>query len=191
VLSDLPIVLLVLLILAQLPTPFLQALRLAGGLFLLYLAFGAFRACRRHTDSPAPSPASASQTVARAVLVNLVNPAPYLGWTLVLGPLLLKGRREAPAHGVALVVAFYSVMVLTNAAVIGLFGAARRLAPGMARVLLALSAIALAGFGALQLWSGARVLLHPSPDPAMRAPTLSTIAPPRAALFALDPAVRS
>ena len=57
--SDGPILVLVLLILAQLPDSFLRFLQLAGGLFILYLAWRAYRAlpaaarrCRRRRQAP-------------------------------------------------------------------------------------------------------------------------------------------
>jgi threonine/homoserine/homoserine lactone efflux protein len=97
---------------------------------------------------------SKRQTVLRAALVNVLNPNPYISWSLVLGPLLLKGWREAPAHGVALLAGFYGTMVLSLAGTIALFAAARNLGPRVTRVLVGLSAVALAGFGCYLLWSG-------------------------------------
>jgi threonine/homoserine/homoserine lactone efflux protein len=97
--------------------------------------------------------------VLKAATVNLLNPGPYLGWSLVMGPLLLRGWRETPAHGIALLAGFYGVMVLSLMGVIILFATARRLGPQVNRLLVGLSALALAAFGGYQLWAGLAVLL--------------------------------
>ena len=73
-----------------------------------------------------------------------------------MGPLLLKGWRETPANGIALVVGFYVTMVVTLAAIITLFAGTRHLGPRIGRGLVGLSAIALACFGCYELWAGIR-----------------------------------
>ena len=149
--SDGPVIVLVLLVLSRVPAWLAQGLRLAGGVFVLYLAWGAARAWRGYgTQKMAPAPSS----LLRAALVNVLNPNPYISWSLVLGPLLLKGWREAPANGVALLVGFYGTMVLSLAGTIALFAAARNLGPRVTRVLIGLSSVALACFGCYLLWSG-------------------------------------
>jgi threonine/homoserine/homoserine lactone efflux protein len=156
-LSDGPIIVLVLLVLANMPGGLVQILQIAGGVFLLYLAVGAFRAWQGY-DVTKVVPAQASQqTVLKAALVNILNPAPYLGWSLVMGPLLLAGWRETPANGIALLLGFYGTMVISQAGIIMLFAAARNLGPQVSRVLLGVSALALACFGLYELWLGTRV----------------------------------
>jgi threonine/homoserine/homoserine lactone efflux protein len=157
--SDGPIILLTLFVLNQVPTWLEQALRFAGGVFLLYLALGAFKAWRSYQGPQAASAGSTRQSVLQAAGVNLLNPNPYLGWTLVMGPLLLKGWREAPIHGLAMLMGFYMTMVLSLAGIIILFARVRDLGPRVGRGLVAASAIALTGFGCYQLWSCTRALL--------------------------------
>jgi threonine/homoserine/homoserine lactone efflux protein len=99
-LSDGPIITLVLLVLSRVPPWLEMALQTAGGIFLLYLAWGAYQSWRNYGAVSAPAPV-VQQTVLKAALVNLLNPAPYLAWSLVMGPLLLRGWREAPANGIA------------------------------------------------------------------------------------------
>jgi threonine/homoserine/homoserine lactone efflux protein len=151
--SDGPIIVLVLLVLSRVPAGMMLGLRGAGGIFLLYLAFIAMRTWRHFDQGTAQPAPSGRQNLLRATLVNLLNPGPYLGWSLVMGPLLLKGWREAPAHGIALVVAFYATMVLTQVGIVVLFATARGLGPRVNRVLVGVSAVALACFGVFQLWS--------------------------------------
>jgi len=158
--SDGPVVLVVLLVLTRLPSRFMPALRCAGGVFLLYLAARAYRSWRDYRETSAAALQSTRRTVLSAALVNLLNPNPYLGWSLVLGPLLLKGWRETPANGLALVGAFYVTMIVTLAAIIVLFASARNLGPRVCRSLVGASALALACFACYQLWSGATGLLR-------------------------------
>ena len=152
-LSDGPIIVLVLLVLSRIPAILVLALRAAGGVLLLVLAVGAYRAWRRWTPEAAPPATSGSRSLLGATLVNLLNPGPYLGWTLVMGPLLLKGWHEAPAHAVALLVAFYGTMVGSMVALILLVGTARRLGPRANHQMLGLSALALAALGVFLLAS--------------------------------------
>ena len=76
-----------------------------------------------------------------------------------MGPLLLKGWRETPANGIALVVAFYTTIIVCQAGIIMLFAGAGNLGPRAGRFLVGLSAIALACFGCYQLWSGLKGML--------------------------------
>jgi len=151
--SDGPIIVLVLLVLSRVPAGLMLVLRGAGGIFLLYLAFVAMRTWRQFDQGTARPAPSGRENLLRATLVNLLNPGPYLGWSLVMGPLLLKGWREAPARGITLVVAFYATMVLTQVGIVVLFSTARGLGPRVNRVLVGVSAVALACFGVFQLWS--------------------------------------
>jgi threonine/homoserine/homoserine lactone efflux protein len=156
--SDGPVIALVLLVLSRVPAWLAQGLRLAGGVFVLYLARGAVQTWRGYDAREVPPAASTRQSVLRAALVNVLNPNPYISWSLVLGPLLLKAWREAPAHGVALLAGFYGTMVLSLTGTIALFAAARNLGPQVTRVLIGLAAVALACFGCYLLWSGGGVV---------------------------------
>ena len=152
--SDVPIVLLVLLVLTRVPPPALQVLRLAGGVFLLYLAHGAFTRFRTYRSPAAGPSAQPAQTLVKAAVVNLLNPNPYISWSLVLGPLLLQAWRAAPSHAVALLASFYITMIATTAAILVPFAGARALGPRAGRTMVGISALALAAFGLYQLWAG-------------------------------------
>jgi threonine/homoserine/homoserine lactone efflux protein len=153
-LSDVPIITLVLLVLTQVPPAAVSALRLAGGVFLLYLAYGACVACRSYEAPSTGQPAQAAQTLIRAATVNLLNPNPYLSWSLVLGPLLLQAWRASPAHAVALIASFYATMIASTAVILVPFAGARALGPCVGRTMVGISAVALAAFGLYQLWAG-------------------------------------
>jgi threonine/homoserine/homoserine lactone efflux protein len=151
--SDGPIIILVLFVLTKIPHGFLQLLQCFGGVFLLYLAFSAYKTWRTFNQNEKKY-VSGKQNVFKAVMVNFLNPNPYLGWSLVMGPLLLKAWKESPATGIAFLVGFYSTVVIGTMGLVILFAAARNLGPKINRVLIGISVIALAIFGFYQLYSG-------------------------------------
>lgn len=152
--SDGPILVLVLGVLSQVPPSFRRFLQIAGGLFLLYLARGAFLAWRGSSDTGARTESTQAAGLWSAVLINLLNPGPYLFWSIVTGPILLDGWRRAPAIGLGFLVSFYVAIVLCMGAIVVGFGTARHLGPRVNRALLGVSAAALLAFGAYQLWRG-------------------------------------
>jgi len=153
-LSDGPIIALCLLVLSQVP-PWLQRfLYIAGGLFVLYLAYGAYKSWKRFGPNRSLPEAGTQQNVLKAALINMLSPGPYIFWTLVTGPILLAGWRETSFYGMGFLSGFYLTMIFSLAAIIFLFGTARQLGPQVNRALLGASAIALFCFGLVQLWLG-------------------------------------
>jgi threonine/homoserine/homoserine lactone efflux protein len=149
--SDVPIVAVVLLILNNIPELFIEILHIVGGIFLLYLAWGALKAFRKYNENESVSQQSGIQNFFKAVTINLLNPNPYLTWSLVMGPLILEAFNENPAEGVSIAGGFYGSLILTTAGIIILFGMIKRLGAGISRILLGISAVALTGFGIYQI----------------------------------------
>jgi threonine/homoserine/homoserine lactone efflux protein len=153
-LSDAPIVLLVLFILTRIPVWFVPVLQLAGGIFLLYLAYGAYRSWQCFDLRLQSSQRDGNVSVIQAALVNLLNPNPYLAWSLVMGPLLIESWRASPSFGLALLSSFYLTMILGMGGIVALFSAARTLGPRICKGLVGVSVFALMGFGLFNLLSG-------------------------------------
>ncbi len=153
--SDGPIIALVLLVLSQVPGWMSRLLNAAGGVFILFLAWDAARAWQRFDPQAAANTPPDSQNLWRAALMNLLNPNPYIFWSLVTGPILLRGWREAPLNGLGFLLGFYAALVGINLAVIVISGAAGHAGAGFRRGALGFSALALGGFGMLQLWRAA------------------------------------
>jgi threonine/homoserine/homoserine lactone efflux protein len=152
--SDGPVIVLVLLVLSQVP-PWLQRfLYIASGLFILYLAYSAFVAWRDFDASAVLADSPNQQSILKAALMNLLSPGPYIFWSLVNGPILMAGWREAPINGISFVVGFYATMIISLGGIILLFGTARHLGPKVNRALLGISAVGLVCFGLYQLWLG-------------------------------------
>jgi threonine/homoserine/homoserine lactone efflux protein len=87
-------------------------------------------------------------------MVNLLNPNPYLGWSLVLGPLLLKGWHQNPANGIVLLFSFYVTLTIGMIITILFFAAAGKFGSRLNRLLIGISVLALSCFGLYELWSG-------------------------------------
>jgi threonine/homoserine/homoserine lactone efflux protein len=158
VISDGPIIILAMFVLSNISESIVNLLYFAGGVFVLYLAIDAWKARKKFDSEKIIQSASSRTTLSQAVTVNFLNPAPYLGWSLVMGPILLNAWRESYFYGIALLLAFYTTIVVSQMAIVILFSQAGRLGAKIERVLLGLSAIGLFCFGIYELWLGVKYL---------------------------------
>ena len=157
--SDLPVIILVLFILTAVPPVVLVVLQCLGGIFLLYLGFKAFMTLRlKNPNNKANTPVYGN--FFKAVFVNILNPNPYLGWSLVMGPMLLKGWSESPKNGIVLLTMFYFALIVYSAVMVILFSATWKLGPRVNRISQIFSVIAFLVFGIYQLVIGIAAL-HP------------------------------
>ena len=154
ILSDGPIILLVLFVLSKIPQELIRFLQIGGGLLLLYFAYSSFRSFLNFEKLKKPETKQNDSTLFKAVLVNVINPAPYLGWSLIMGPLFIKGYNQAAANGIALIAGFYITIVLCQMGIILLFGLARNLGPKVTRLTLGIASAGLVAFGVYLLWQG-------------------------------------
>jgi len=154
VLSDGPIIVLVLFILSKIPPELIRFLQIGGGLLLLYLAYSSFNSFLNFEKLNKPEENKTDSTLLKAVLVNLLNPAPYIGWSLIMGPMFIKGYHESAVNGIVLIAGFYITIVLCQMGIILLFGLARNLGPKVTRITLGIASVGLAGFGIYLLWQG-------------------------------------
>ena len=155
--SDGPIVLLVLLVLTQVPDWFVSVLRFGGGFFLLFLAYRAYRAARMMVDTVVPLPTTKNrQSIREAALMNMLSPNAYIFWSTIAGPIFLEGWRQAPSHGLAFMLGFYGALIGGFMSFVVLFGVLGQASPRLNRVLGFVSAVALFGFGLYQILLGAQ-----------------------------------
>ena len=146
-LSDGPIALLVLLLLNRISTEMLGILQAAGGFLLLYFAWAGYRQWKQFEATELNTHKTMPSTLLQAAMVNILNPNPYLGWSLVLGPAFFTAWHQHPLNAVVLIIAFYTTMLIVLACIIFLFGATRLLSLKGRRVLILVSAGILAGMG--------------------------------------------
>ncbi len=152
-LSDGPVVLLVLLALTQLPAGFIRFLRIAGGGYVLFLAWRTWLTFRSY-QAQQPAPQAGRQTLLQAMGINLLNPNPYLFWSLAAGPAVLEGWAIHPSLALGFVAGFYGIFILSSMLLVVLFSTARALGPRAVRGLLGISAVALLAFGLYQIIQG-------------------------------------
>lgn len=155
--ADLPLILLMVLVLDRLPDGIIRILQIVGGLFILTLARGAWRQARTAhllLENPSESNSSVRITFWRALLVNWLNPAPYIFWGTVNGPLLVKGLDQSLLHGLAFLAAFYGTFMVIMVGVVVVFHAARRLDARLVRGMVQFSALVLFFFGLSLIWQG-------------------------------------
>lgn len=158
-LTDGPIALVALVVLGQLSSAVQGGLRIAGAVLLGALAWRAVRQWRQGSPGPQARADGNPRTFLEAALVNALNPNPYLGWALVLGPVVLAAWREEPSFAVAVIVSFYATMVIVSALLIVAFGSARLLGPKLQRGLVLVSGLVLAGIAVYQLVAGLQALV--------------------------------
>jgi threonine/homoserine/homoserine lactone efflux protein len=152
VLAEGPIILMMTFLLTQMPSGFMRAIRIIGGVFVLFLAWRTYRAYRNY--QPVMLSDASSQTLWQAIGANLLSPGPYLFWSMLAGPILVKAWAETPANGLVFLFGFYLALVGGSASLVILFSASRQLGPKVNRTLIGVSALALLGFGLYQLWQG-------------------------------------
>jgi len=152
--SDAPVILLVLLLLRSLPDAFLRVLQIGGAAFLLYLAWDSFKAFHHYREIDEVQGTNGLQTLLKATLVNLLAPGPWLFWSLINGPNFLDAWASSAWWGAAYLFTFYGAFILTNIALIGLFSSVRRMGEKVRRGMLLASSALLAGFAVYQLLEG-------------------------------------
>jgi threonine/homoserine/homoserine lactone efflux protein len=107
--TDLPIILLSLLVLngiGHLETA-LGILWMAGGIFILYLGYECLKTKQLVPDLENPAPNS----LKKGILVNILNPHPYLFWITVGAPIVFKASRVNLWTVAVFFISFYLLLV--------------------------------------------------------------------------------
>jgi len=156
--TDGPIIVLVMLVLTRMPQLLVDLQHIAGGLFILYIAKGMMTAFNREVFSE-PSPAAARKSFFQAVVINALNPNPYIFWTMVGGPIILSGWRESPGLGIGFIVGFFGTFVIGLSVLIVMFATAGKISPRANTVLRVIAAVILLGFGLYQIGIGIQAVL--------------------------------
>ncbi|WP_156921540.1 LysE family transporter [Desulfovibrio inopinatus] len=94
---------------AEHPT-LLGAISLAGAAMLVHYGLDCLRFAGVDAETPQATPGS----LKKAIIVNLLNPHPYMFWALVGAPMLVKSAEHGFAGPIAFLVAFYTCIVLAK-----------------------------------------------------------------------------
>ena len=148
------------LILTSMPGWFLETLRFGGGLFLLYLARAAYVAARQKPDFEHVLNKPVANSIMQATVLNFLNPNPYIFWSLIGGPILLKGWQQGPGCYLAFLGGMYAALISGCGCLVILFATTARLGSSVNRALLSISAAGLALFGCYQLFAALTAIMH-------------------------------
>lgn len=154
-LTDAPILGIGLLTLHALPQAAVGAIGLAGGLFLVGLGIEQALNARQALPNLAMPPAAGEHELLRGVVVNLLNPSPWLFLLTVMAPVLALTWPRSPASAVGFVVVFYLLLVGGKIALAAALTILRsHFRPGLYRGALLLAALLLCAIGAGLAWRG-------------------------------------
>jgi threonine/homoserine/homoserine lactone efflux protein len=155
--TDPPIILLTLALASRLAElrQLLGIVSIAGGAFVLFLAWESFRPARQGAEAPAEQPRSWF----KGIVTNLLNPHPWLFWLTVGAAILAKAIAEGWLVAAAFLCGFYLLLVGSKVGVALLAGRSRDLLAGRPyRVVMRVLAAMLALFALLLFREGFRHL---------------------------------
>ncbi|MCC6905851.1 MAG: LysE family transporter [Anaerolineae bacterium] len=157
--SDGPIIRLVLFVLTRIPPWLEQALLLAGGVFAFYLAYGAYRDLQAVADMEARSgqESATRHGILNAALANLFSPGPWVFWSVLAGPIFVAGWKQDVVSGISFLVGFYGVLIAGFAAQIVAFSLIGHRNPKIQRILGHLSVGTLIVLGTVEIIQGVGV----------------------------------
>ena len=156
-LTDVPIIAVVVFLLGQLPDTAIQLIRIMGGLLLLWIARGAnlqYRAGANFAakdDKTSLDNGNPGRILITGMMMNFVSPGPYLFWGTVNGPLLLEALEQSLLHAGAFLLAFYGTFLGGMALLVLVFDRVGKINPQITRTLLLVTTLLLIWFSTVLL----------------------------------------
>lgn len=134
VLTDLPIILVTVLVLERLSKVhlLLGVVSLGGALLIAYFGYESLR----YAGGPVDPLETPSASLRKGVLVNFLNPNPYLFWISVGAPLIVRALQTGPGAAAAFVASFYLLLVGSKVVLAVLAGRSRAFLAGRAYVVI-------------------------------------------------------
>ena len=158
-LGDIPIIILIWLVLRQLPDWSVNALRIGGGLFYVYLAYGLIRNSRQQLSEEVFESAP-RRTFGQAITAIWVTPQVYINWSIIGVPAILGYAVQSTRHVVGFLTGFYVIWIGGLALQIILIGQAGKLSSQANRYLIFIAALLLVAFGIYQFSIGATAVFN-------------------------------
>jgi threonine/homoserine/homoserine lactone efflux protein len=155
--SDLPIVLLAMVFASKVSAvrPVLGVISIAGGAYVLYLAWESFRPASVDADASGEPPRSWS----KGVFANFLNPNPWLFWFTVGAATLNKTMAESWLAAAVFLACFYALLVGGKIGVALLAAKSRTfLSGGAYRLVMQTLGVLLAVFALFFFWDGLKYL---------------------------------
>ena len=109
IITDLPIVILTLFILSKLSSfhSILGIISIIGGFFILFMGYESLRTKGVELNLQETGPKS----LTKGILVNALNPHPYLFWLSVGAPTMTQAMRQSIITALAFICTFYALLV--------------------------------------------------------------------------------
>ena len=128
IITDLPIIILTLLILSKLSNfhNILGLISLTGGLFILFMGYKSLRTkgVKINLDEIKP------KSLTKGVLANALSPHPYLFWFTVGAPTMTKAMLQNISAPLAFIISFYAFLVGSKIVLAILIGKSKSLLSG-------------------------------------------------------------
>lgn len=124
-LTDAPIIALTVAVVSTIPDRGVRAIGIAGGLALVAMGIWEIARARRHSTEESEMSAG-SDDVLRGVIVNGLNPHPWLFWIGVGAPLLVTAWRVTPGRALAYLAGFYLTIIGSKVAIAGVVAVGRQ-----------------------------------------------------------------
>ena len=159
-LGDIVVVSLCFLVLMRLPAYVLPMLGIGGGLYILFLAWEIFRTVAPTLPPEELGGVSHRRSLGRGLIVNLLNPHPYIFWLTVAGPLVARSYQDAAFAPIIAFVAGFYVCLVGSKLLLALLvhGGRERLQGRGYQLTLRASGALLLAFGLLLIWGGVQQL---------------------------------
>jgi threonine/homoserine/homoserine lactone efflux protein len=152
--TDVPIIALTLFLLSSLQgisPDAIKLIQIAGGILLLTIARRAWAQYQAGVTFGANTSQAADgsprRILATGIMMNFLSPGPYIFWSTVNGPLLLKGLAISPLHALAFLLAFYGTFLGGLALLVLIFDRVGRLNVRVMRGLMLATIVLLVYFG--------------------------------------------
>ncbi len=150
--TDVPIILVVLVILKQFPPELIKVIQFIGGLYLLWIAYGSWKLFRSGKASFKPEAAASDgispvRTLLQGAVMAWVSPGPYIFWTTINGPLLIQGLNQSIWMGLAFLIGFYGTFIGILTLYILVFDRLRRIDERVTQAIYLLTLIIMVLFG--------------------------------------------
>ena len=163
IVTDIPIVIVVLLILKQFPPELIRIIQLVGGLYLLWIAFGMWRQYKAGQTAFKPEAESSdgvstSRTLAQGAIMGWVSPGPYIFWATINGPLLIQGLNQSVPMGIAFLLAFYGTFVAILCVYVLVFDRLRRIDERVTKGIFLVTLVVMVLFGLRLIGQGIGII---------------------------------
>jgi threonine/homoserine/homoserine lactone efflux protein len=151
--ADIPVILVLWFLLARLPGAVIEILRIAGGIFFIYLGVNLIRRLRNPSMRAGRSN-EVRRSLLQAIFAVWITPNVYVNWGIVGVPALISYAEESTATAVAFLAGFYVFWVAGLALQIFIAGQAGKVSAEAPRLLVYIGSLLLFGFGVFQIWQG-------------------------------------